>query len=181
MPGKFHILATTAQAFGATGASIIFANKSWLNTHFQIAVDFDMAVLESARNETAHLQTWINQTYSANFTGYNYQIYNSTQFIYHQSDFFSPNMITYTPSLMNASDTFMFYGGLINATGNVNQIYNFSVAQAALKALGTVQEPAGPFQNDTPLFVTGLIAKNTIVMFVNELLAVPSSHHSKQP
>jgi ABC-type nitrate/sulfonate/bicarbonate transport system substrate-binding protein len=149
-PGKFHILATTAAAFPALGGTI-FANKSWFNTHFQIAVDFLEAMLQSARNATAHLQTWVNATWNANYTGVDYKIYNSTQYIYQQADYFSPNMITFTPTLMNGSDNFMFFGGLINSSGDVNQIYNFSAAQAALKALGTVPEPTGPFQTYQPL------------------------------
>ncbi len=148
-PGKFHILTTTASAFPSTGASIVFANKNWYAAHFQIAEDVDIAILESARNASVHLQAWINQTYQSNFTGEDYQIYNTTQHIYAQSDFFSPNMITYTPTLMNASDYFMAFGGLINSSGNVYTIYNFSAASAALRAVGAVPEPPGPFSNST--------------------------------
>lgn len=155
-PGKFHILGTTAPAFPGIGGGIYFANKAWLNSHFQIAVDFMEAVLQSSRNASNNLPAWINSTYKANFTGLDFSIYNSTEYILHQSDFFSPNMITFTPALMNASDNFLYYGGLINSSGNVNQMYNFSVVQAALKALGTVQEPAGPFQNDQPLSIIGI-------------------------
>ncbi|MCL5068824.1 MAG: hypothetical protein M1368_10815 [Thaumarchaeota archaeon] len=148
-PGKFHILGTTAPAFPGIGGGIY--------SHFQVAVDFMEAVLQSARNASNNLPSWISSTYKANFTGLDFSIYNSTEYILHQSDFFSPNMVTFTPSLMNASDTFLFYGGLINSSGNVNQIYNFSVVQAALKALGTVNEPAGPFQNDQPLSLVDAI------------------------
>ncbi|MCL4519264.1 MAG: ABC transporter substrate-binding protein [Thaumarchaeota archaeon] len=155
-PGKFHILGTTAPAFPGIGGGIYFANKAWLNSHFQIAVDFMEAVLQSSRNSSSNLPAWINSTYKANFTGLDFSIYNSTEYILQQSDFFSPNMITFTPALMNASDNFLYYGGLINSSGNVNQMYNFSVVQAALKALGTVQEPAGPFQNDQPLSIIGI-------------------------
>lgn len=166
-PGKFHILGTTAPAFPGIGGGIYFANKAWLNSHFQVAVDFMEAVLQSARNASNNLPNWISSTYKANFTGLDFTIYNSTEYILHQSDFFSPNMITFTPSLMNASDTFLYYGGLINSSGNVNQIYNFSVVQAALKALGTVNEPAGPFQNDQPLSLVGTIPASSFGILGN--------------
>ena len=154
-PGKFHILATTASAFPGIGGGLYFANKTWLNSHFQIAVNFMIAVLESARNSTTNLQSWIQSTYNANFTLLDFSVYNSTLHILNNADYFSPNMITYTPPLMNASDTYMFFGGLINSTGNVNQIYNFSVLQKALQEIGTVKEPAGPFQSYQPLALTG--------------------------
>jgi hypothetical protein len=147
-PGKFHVLATTAAAFPGLGG-FFFANKAWYNTHFQIAEDLDIAMLQSARNATQNMQAWVNSTWSANFTSVDYQIYNSTEYLYAASDFFSPNMITYTPPVMNASDQFMFFGGLINSSGNVYQIYNFSAALAALKAVGTVTEPPGPYTNST--------------------------------
>ncbi|MDG6906388.1 MAG: ABC transporter substrate-binding protein [Nitrososphaerota archaeon] len=166
-PGKFHILGTTAPAFPGIGGGIYFANKAWLNSHFQIAVDFIEAVLQSSRNASNNLPAWIDSTYKANFTGLDFSIYNSTEYILHQSDYFSPNMITFTPALMNASDNFLYYGGLINSSGNVNQMYNFSVVQAALKALGTVQEPAGPFQNDQPLSLVGIAQAGSFAVTVS--------------
>lgn len=173
-PGKFHILGTTAPAFPGIGGGIYFANKSWLNSHFQVAVDFMEAVLESARNASANLDSWINTTYQKNFTGLSFSIYNSTQHILNQADFFSPNMITFTPALQNASDQFLFFGGLINSSGNVNQIFNFSVVQAALKAIGTVAEPSGPFQNDVPLaFAAVTNTARTLSIFG---FAVPSTY-----
>jgi len=165
-PGKFHTIATTAAAFPGIGGGLYFANKSWLNTHFQTAVDFITAVLESNRNATTNLQSWIQSTYNANFSSLDFSIYNSTQHILSASDFFSPNMITYTPPLMNASDTFLFFGGLINSTGNVNQIYNFSVLQQALKNIGTVSEPSGPYQSDQPLALIGASFGSTGVLYV---------------
>jgi hypothetical protein len=153
VPGKFHILATTASAFPGIGGGVLFANKSWLKNanNFNMAVDLEIALLQSARNETANLPAWIQRTYNANFTSLDFAVYNSTQYILDQSDFYSPNMITYTPSLMNASDYFMAAGALINSSGNVNQIYNFSVLQTALNKIGTVPEPSGPYSSDTPL------------------------------
>lgn len=173
-PGKFHILGTTAPAFPGIGGGIYFANKSWLNSHFQIAVDFMEAVLESARNASTNLNSWINTTYQKNFTGLSFSIYNSTQYILNQADFFSPNMITFTPALQNASDQFLFFGGLINSSGNVNQIFNFSVVQAALKAVGTVAEPSGPFQSDVPLAFSTTV--NTPATLGILGLAVPSAY-----
>ncbi|MDG7001843.1 MAG: ABC transporter substrate-binding protein [Nitrososphaerota archaeon] len=64
-PGKFHILGTTAPAFPGIGGGIYFANKAWLNSHFQIAVDFMEAVLQSSRNASNNLPAWINSTYKA--------------------------------------------------------------------------------------------------------------------
>jgi len=157
-PGKFHILGTTAKAFPGIGGGIYFANKSWYATHFNVAEDFLIAVLQSARNASAHLQTWINSTYAANYTSSDYTVYNSTQHILSQADYFSPNMITFTPTLMNASDYFLFYGGLINSSGNVNQIYNFTALSAALKAIGTVTEPPGPYSTLTPLSPLELVS-----------------------
>lgn len=152
-PGKFHIIATTASAFPGIGGGVLFANRSWLKSenNFNMAVNLEVALLQSARNETANISAWIQRTYNANFTSLDFSVYNSTQYILYQSDYYSPNMITYTPSLMNASDYFLAAGGLINSTGNVNQIYNFTVLQAALNKIGTVNEPAGPYQTDTPL------------------------------
>ena len=174
VPGKFHILTTTASAFAATGAGILFANKSWLKTHFQIAVDVEEAMIQSARNASANLQSWINGIYAKNFTALNFNVYNETQFLYNQADYFSPNMITFTPTLMNASDTFMYYGQMISSAGNVNQLYNFSVAQAALKALGTVQEPSGPFQSFTPLSLGSLQQTSSGGLLLHdELMALP--------
>ena len=66
-PGKFHTIATTAAAFPGIGGGLYFANKSWLNTHFQTAVDFITAVLQSDRNASTNLQPWIQNTYNANF------------------------------------------------------------------------------------------------------------------
>ncbi|HZW56520.1 MAG TPA: ABC transporter substrate-binding protein [Nitrososphaerales archaeon] len=175
-PGKFHILGTTAQAFPGIGGGVFFANKDWLKTHFQVAVDFTIAYLESVRNMTANLPAWIQSTYQKNFSGSNsFDVYNSTEYILAQSDYFSPNMITYTPSLMNASDYFLFYGGLINASGDVNQIYNFSVLQQALKEIGTVKEPAGPFQNNTPLAIFASIPANVAGIIGNEGLEVSTA------
>lgn len=165
-PGKFYTLATTATAFPGIGGGLYFANRAWLNTHFQTAVDFITAVLQSNRNASTNLQSWIQNTYNANFSQLDFSIYNSTQHILAQSDYFSPNMITYTPSLMNASDSFLFFGGLINSTGNVNQIYNFSVLQQALKNMGTVKEPAGPYQSDQPLALVGSSFGSAGVLYV---------------
>jgi hypothetical protein len=171
-PGKFYTIATTAVAFPGIGGGLYFANKSWLNTHFQTAVDFITAVLQSDRNNSANLQSWIQSTYNANFSGLDFSIYNSTQHILAASDYFSPNMITYTPPLMNASDSFLFFGGLINSTGNVNQIYNFSVLQKALQNLGTVKEPSGPYQNDQPLALIGSSFGSTGVLYVMPALEI---------
>ena len=171
-PGKFHTIATTAAAFPGIGGGLYFANKSWLNTHFQTAVDFITAVLESDRNATTNLQPWIQSTYNANFSQLDFSIYNSTEHILAASDFFSPNMITYTPPLMNASDNFLFFGGLINSSGKVNQIYNFSVLQKALQNLGTVPEPAGPYQTDQPLSFTGSSFGSTGVLYVMPALEI---------
>ena len=171
-PGKFHTIATTAAAFPGIGGGLYFANKSWLNSHFQIAVDFITAVLQSDRNNTANLQSWIQSTYSANFTQLDSGIYNSTQHILAASDYFSPNMITYTPPLMNASDSFLFFGGLINKTGDVNQIYNFTVLQKALQNLGTVKEPSGPYQNDQPLALIGSSFGSTGVLYATPALEI---------
>ena len=123
IPGKFHILATTASSFPGIGGGVIFANKNWLKStsHFNMAVDLEVALLQSARNATQNLVRWIQKTYNANFTSLDFSVYNSTEYILSQSDFYSPNMITYTPSLMNASDYFLAGGGFINASGNVNQ------------------------------------------------------------
>src|SRR5208283_3533382 len=61
VPGKFHILATTASAFPGIGGGVIFANKNWLKSanNFNMAVDLEVALLQSARNETANLNAWI--------------------------------------------------------------------------------------------------------------------------
>ena len=174
-PGKFHILGTTALAFPGIGGGIFFANRDWLKTHFQVAVDFTIAYLESVRNMTANFPAWIQSTYQRNFTSEDFSVYNSTEYILYQSDYFSPNMITYTPTLMNASDYFLYYGGLINSSGDVNQIYNFSVVQQALKELGTVKEPAGPFQNNTPLAAISLIPANVAGIIGNEGLAASTA------
>ncbi len=173
-PGKFHILATTAQALPGIGGGLYFANKTWLNSHFQIAVDFMIAVLRSARNATNNLPAWIQSTYNANFTSLDKSVYNSTQYILQAADYFSPNMITFTPALMNASDTYMFYGGLINSTGNVNQIYNFSVLQKALQQIGTVPEPSGPFQTDQPLSFVGSSFGSTGVLYISPAIVAKS-------
>jgi hypothetical protein len=175
VPGKFHVLATTATALPGIGGGLYFANKTWLNSHFQIAVDFIAAVLESARNMTSNLPAWIQSTYNANFSGkLDFSIYNSTMYLLQQADFFSPNMITFTPPLMNASDAFMFYGGLLNSTGNVNQIYNFSVLQAALNMIGTVKEPSGPFQTNTPLSIAGFSSFGSLgVLGPEDFVAIP--------
>lgn len=150
-PGQYHVLGTTAKALPGIGGGIYFANRTWLNNHYDQALGFMKAVLTSARNAYSNTASWIQSTYNANFTNGDFQIYNSTERLLLSADYFSPNMITYTPTLMNNSDTYMFYGGLINSTGNVNQIYNFTVANAALNALGRISEPAGPYQNLQPL------------------------------
>jgi ABC-type nitrate/sulfonate/bicarbonate transport system substrate-binding protein len=183
VPGKFHILATTASAFPGIGGGIYFANKAWLNSHFQIAVDFIKAVLLSARNQSANLQSWIQSTYSANFTSSNFGVYNSTLHILYAADYFSPNMITFTPSLMNASDNFMAAGGLINSPGNVSQIYNFSVLQAALNAIGTVPEPPGPYQSYTPLAISGppQQAGSAVVFAAEEALSSSWASREQRP
>ena len=57
IPGKFHILATTASSFPGIGGGVIFANKNWLKStsHFNMAVDLEVALLQSARNATQNL------------------------------------------------------------------------------------------------------------------------------
>ncbi|MDA4130794.1 MAG: hypothetical protein OK457_08495, partial [Thaumarchaeota archaeon] len=173
-PGKFHVLTSTAAAFPGVGAGIIFANKAWYNTHFQVAVNFLEAMIQSARNATANLQKWINSTYAANYSNFDFKIYNTTEYLYAASDYFSPNMITFTPSLMNSSDYFMAGGGLINSSGDVNKIFNFSAAQAALKALGTVKEPAGPYSSYTPLSLAGLSSFGSSgVLYLFPSLTIP--------
>jgi hypothetical protein len=185
VPGKFHILGTTASAFPGIGGGVLFANKDWLkNTNnFNMAVDLEVALLQSARNATQNLSTWVQRTYNAYFKSeLNFSTYNSTEYILNQADFYSPNMITYTPSLMNASNQFLAAGGLINSTGNVNTMYNFTVLQSALKKIGTVPEPPGPYSNSsaypplsTSLAIYGKVAGD---VGVGTMLAIPTSTYS---
>jgi hypothetical protein len=61
---------------------------------------------------------------------------------------------------------------LINSTGNVNQIYNFTVLQKALQNIGTVKEPSGPYQNDQPLAIIGSLFGSTGVLYVMPALEI---------
>jgi ABC-type nitrate/sulfonate/bicarbonate transport system substrate-binding protein len=153
-PGKFHVLGTTSKALPGIGGGIYFANRDWLKNHYDQALGFIKAVLVNTRSAYSDQAAWIQSTYNANFSGSDFQVFNSTEHLLLSSDYFSPNMITYTPSLMNASDAYMAFGGLINSTGNVNQIYNFTVVKAALDSLGRVGEPAGPYANLQPLAIS---------------------------
>jgi ABC-type nitrate/sulfonate/bicarbonate transport system substrate-binding protein len=153
-PGKFHVLGTSALALPGIGGGVYFANKDWLKAHNDQAVSFIESVLKSARSAHSNLAAWIQTTWNANYTGLDFKIYNSTQVLLNNADYFSPNMVTYTPNLMNASDYYMFYGQLLTSPGNVSQIYNFSVVKAALDSVGRVTEPTGPYQDLHPLSIS---------------------------